>query len=257
MTSNLGWATESDALWCTVSAGQTGNGSITATFAENLSTLPRTANITVSAAGVAPVVVTVEQAGAAQTNSLTIHLLLEGLYNGTNLHKAQDENGDHFAGTIADMLSIELHDAMAPYAMVGTAFEAELSLDGTVTLSNLPSLYNGNYYIVVKHRSSLETWSASPILLNGEAQVYDFTDASTKAYGNLLKLMDTRYALYAGDANQDGAIDQTDAELIALTANLFIGGYVPQDLNGDAVVDALDLILVDNNAANVITTVRP
>jgi hypothetical protein len=95
------------------------------------------------------------------------------------------------------------------------------------------------------------------VVLNGEAQTYDFTDASTKAYGNNLKLMGTRYAMYAGDANQDGIIDQTDADLLSITASLFVGGYIPHDLNGDAVVDALDLILIDNNAAESISKKSP
>jgi hypothetical protein len=38
---------------------------------------------------------------------------------------------------------------------------------------------------------------------------------------------------------------------------LFVGGYIPHDLNGDAVVDALDLILIDNNAAESISKKSP
>jgi hypothetical protein len=38
---------------------------------------------------------------------------------------------------------------------------------------------------------------------------------------------------------------------------MFSTGYVPNDLNGDGVVDALDLIMVENNALNFISVILP
>ena len=71
VTSNSSWTVVSDQTWCTVTPSGTGNGTITATYAQNLLTIPRVANITVTVVGLAPVIVTVSQAGAAPTLSVT------------------------------------------------------------------------------------------------------------------------------------------------------------------------------------------
>jgi len=65
------WSATSDQTWCTVTPTGTGNGTITATYTQNTQLPSRVANITVSVAGVTPVVVTVSQAGAAPTLSVS------------------------------------------------------------------------------------------------------------------------------------------------------------------------------------------
>ena len=65
------WTAVSDQTWCTVTPTGTGNGTLTATYAQNTGLSSRVANITVTATGVAPVVVTLSQAGAAPTLSVT------------------------------------------------------------------------------------------------------------------------------------------------------------------------------------------
>ncbi len=65
VTSNADWTVISDQPWCIVTASGTGNGQITADYQKNTSLNQRIANITVTAAGVAPVSVTVTQSGAA------------------------------------------------------------------------------------------------------------------------------------------------------------------------------------------------
>jgi hypothetical protein len=66
VTSNSSWTTNSNQAWCTLTPSGNGNGTIIATYSENTSLSPRTANITISVAGVNPIVVTVTQeAGVA------------------------------------------------------------------------------------------------------------------------------------------------------------------------------------------------
>ncbi len=65
------WAAVSDQTWCTVTPSGTGNGTINATYAQNTGLSSRVANITISVTGVSPVTVTVSQAGAAPTLSVT------------------------------------------------------------------------------------------------------------------------------------------------------------------------------------------
>jgi hypothetical protein len=71
VTSNSAWTVTSNASWCTVPPSGTGNGTIAATYLENTSLSVRVADITVTVAGLAPVVVTVTQAAAAPTLSVT------------------------------------------------------------------------------------------------------------------------------------------------------------------------------------------
>ncbi|NVO18476.1 MAG: T9SS type A sorting domain-containing protein [Bacteroidetes bacterium] len=71
VTSNMSWTVVSDALWCTVNPSGTGNGTITANYTQNVSPASRVANITVSASGLAPVIVTVSQAGSMPTLTVT------------------------------------------------------------------------------------------------------------------------------------------------------------------------------------------
>ncbi|MCX6268186.1 MAG: PKD domain-containing protein, partial [Bacteroidetes bacterium] len=65
VTSNAVWTAVSNQTWCTVTPTGTGNGTITATYAQNTNPAGRIASITVAAAGVSPVIVTVTQAGTA------------------------------------------------------------------------------------------------------------------------------------------------------------------------------------------------
>ncbi|MCX6278932.1 MAG: S8 family serine peptidase [Bacteroidetes bacterium] len=71
VTSNSAWIVSSDQTWCTVSPSGTGNGTITANYTENTSVTTRVANITVSVAGLSPVVVLVNQTGSTPTLAVT------------------------------------------------------------------------------------------------------------------------------------------------------------------------------------------
>jgi len=71
VTSNTGWTVTSDQTWCSVDPSGTGNGTITAVFAENLIPVARIASITVTVNGLTPITVTVTQAGALPTLLVT------------------------------------------------------------------------------------------------------------------------------------------------------------------------------------------
>ncbi len=67
VASNSNWAVSSNEPWCTVNSSGSGNGTINASYAENASTLPRVATITVTVSGIPSETVTVSQAGADPT----------------------------------------------------------------------------------------------------------------------------------------------------------------------------------------------
>jgi uncharacterized delta-60 repeat protein len=113
----------------------------------------------------------------------------------------------------------------------------------------------GQYYLQIKHRNSIETWSVVtyPFL----TMEFDFTTAASQAYGNNQILKGTKYCIYSGDVNQDGAIEATDLMIVDNAAFLGLGGYIPPDVNGDYFVDGSDLQVVDNNSTRFIGIVRP
>ena len=203
--------------------------------------------------------------GSSSTLNVTLFkqgafkVFLEGLYNPEShlMNGAKDENGTHFNSGIADKISIELHNSSFPYSMVYVAYDIYLKTDGTTECA-IPSEFQDSYYIVIKHRNSLETWSNVPVSFQGISINYDFSDSMLKAFeGNMKKLEPGFYGLYSGDINHDGLINALDLNNAQNGADNFHTGYIDADNNGDGVIDALDLIIIDNNASNFIEVKKP
>jgi len=196
---------------------------------------------------------------SAATRILNIKLFLEGLYAGSGtMNKAQNASGDQFPGSVADLVTVELHNTVAPYGVAYQFSNADLNTDGTLSISALPSDVTGSYYLVIKHRNSIETWSALPVDFSSPGSLsYDFSTSASKAFGNNMKQIGTDYVFFAGDDNQDGLVDSSD--LIGTdndVANFQIG-YLSTDVNGDGLIDASDLILIDNNNAMFVGAMHP
>ncbi|MBK7175257.1 MAG: M28 family peptidase [Bacteroidales bacterium] len=189
--------------------------------------------------------------------NLQISLFLEELYQGGGLmRKAQDASGDHFNGTVADQVNIELHDALDYSNIVYTAGNVDLNTNGTLNLQ-IPAIHSGSYFITVKHRNSIETTTSSPVNFSGSTIIYDFSTAITQAYGNNLLLSGGKFLLYGGDVNQDGNVDSGDVIVLLNDASAFTNGYISSDVNGDGLIDASDMIIVDNNASRLIQAILP
>jgi photosystem II stability/assembly factor-like uncharacterized protein len=157
-----------------------------------------------------------------------------------------------------DTLKIYLRSSIAPYSVADSTLAV---LDSTnmyadCAFENAPS---GQYYIVVKHRNSIETWSKSggEQFIKNSIMEYDFTDASSKAFGENLTRVGSVWCLFSGDVNQDGTVDASDLSSVDNDAANFISGYVTTDLTGDGFVDGTDFAIVDNNAASFVSVVRP
>ena len=116
----------------------------------------------------------------------------------------------------------------------------------------------GTYYIQLKHRNSLETWSKNGVNYIMDSTLnYDFTFAATQAYGNNTKLKGTKYCLYSGDISQDGYIDLSDVVGIYNNATAFVNGYVVTDVNGDLITDLADVLIAYNNAIAFVSAKFP
>lgn len=174
--------------------------------------------------------------------SLNLTTIIEGFWNGSTM--------------VSDTVKVNLHSSTFPYVIVATAkILLDPSGNGVLTFSNASS---GAYYIEVRHRNALETWSKTPqTFMVGSTTNYDFTTAANKAFGDNLIFKLGKFANYSGDVNQDGTIDGSDLSLIDNDANFFISGYVSTDVNGDTVVDGTDGAITENNAANFVSVARP
>nr|HMS34901.1 hypothetical protein [Ignavibacteria bacterium] len=145
----------------------------------------------------------------------------------------------------------------SPYAVVDSA----VGLLDSLTFKSAFQFTNattGTYYIQLKHRNSLETWSKNGVnYIQDSTLNYDFTFAATQAYGNNEILKGTKYCLYSGDVTQDGFIDLTDVVLVYNASSAFTTGYVSTDVNGNSIVDLTDIIIASNNANNFIAKKTP
>ncbi len=174
---------------------------------------------------------------------------MQGNYDDAVNHNRWDEK-----------VKVYLAQSFPPYNIIDSAEDYVCSLNdmGHFFFSNAPT---GAYYIVIKHRNSLETWSKTPWAIYEQSiQHIDFTQYATASYGDNAVLVDTSpqtYAMYGGDVNQDGTIDGTDLQLIDNDAYNFVTGFVPTDAYIDYIVDGTDYALADNNAYGFISKIAP
>lgn len=192
----------------------------------------------------------INQVQTACTNTSTIlnlKLFLQGLYTGNSLMSPSLMNQGVTSNTnITDSIEVELHDANSPYTLV-RASNTILSTNGSVSCSFSPSI-TGSYYIVVKHRNGVTTWSATPIAVGTSPTFYDFTTTSSQAYGNNMIQMELgKWAFYSGDLNHDENVDLLDISSLESDINAFQFGYFATDLNGDGNVDLLDSSILEPN----------
>ncbi|TAH38405.1 MAG: hypothetical protein EYC69_14720 [Bacteroidetes bacterium] len=132
--------------------------------------------------------------------------------------------------------------------------------DGTASV-NFPTAVAGSYYIAVKHRNSIETWSLNTVAMASGVTIYNFSTALSQAYDDgfnpPMQSMGGVYAIYSGDVNQDGTVDGTDLTDIDNDNNIFAFGYNVTDCTGDGATDSNDIIIVDNNKKLFLFYARP
>lgn len=75
--------------------------------------------------------------------------------------------------TICDSITVELHDQFDPTITVSTNFVA-LHTDGWAEVRLPTALNGGSYYVAIKTRNAIETWSKLPVTL-GTTTNFDFT----------------------------------------------------------------------------------
>jgi hypothetical protein len=199
--------------------------------------------------------------GISPCSPLTLNLtaFIQGYYTSGNMMAPVLFNQGVSTNTnLTDEITVELRSPVPPYNVVASTV-AMLQRNGhaTCTFSNANQ---GLYYIVVKHRNGLQTWSANPSAVSASASTstYNFTTSSSKAYGdNMVEVEPGVWAFYSGDINQDENVDLTDFSLYEDDANNFLYGYLPTDVDGDGSVDLLDSPVLENNINQFIFSNHP
>ena len=158
----------------------------------------------------------------------------------------------------SDTVRLYLRQTSAPFNIVDSskAVVNAGSFAGSFVFNNATS---GTYYLQVKHRNSIETWSKSggePFTQGGNNS-FNFTTSAAQSFGSNQILRAGKYCMYSGDVDQDGLVELNDASLTDNDIFSFTAGYVNSDVNGDGIVDLDDISFVDNNTTLFISVIRP
>ena len=176
--------------------------------------------------------------------SLGLKALIEGFYNSVSDTQ------------VGDTVKAYLRNTAVPYAVVDSA-KGYLNSTGNASL-NFSHASAGSYYIVIDHRNSIETWSSAGVSFTpGSVTNYDFTTLSSQSYGSNLKLKGTKWCIYGGDVLRNGSVELSDVLEVYNKSSAFTTGYVKSDLNGDNIVDLVDITIAFNNAISFVTVMKP
>ncbi len=169
----------------------------------------------------------------SSVRTLNLTALIQGFYDGSSM--------------APDTVTVVLHNTISPFAVVDSA-KVVLNSSG----SGSPLFYSAvdgvNYYIAIKHRNSLETWSANTPQFSAGTMNYNFTTAQAQTYGLNAVQVSTEWCIYNGDVNGDEFIDGSDVSDCFNDANIGASGYIVTDLTGDDFVDGTDVSIAFNNS---------
>ena len=107
--------------------------------------------------------------------TLNLKIFIDGYYDNSNhtMIPLLYNTGNSTNNLEVDTITVELHSASSPYSMIESS-KGILKVDGTCSVVYSPDRFGLPYYIVLKHRNALETWSKIPIVLDTITE-YDFT----------------------------------------------------------------------------------
>jgi chitodextrinase len=193
----------------------------------------------------------------APNTTLNLKLYIEGYYDALThaMTPVLANQGIGSSATDVDEITVELRNA-STFAVIATT-TAVLKTDGAASCI-FNSSNTGSYYIAVKHRSAVQTWSNQPISFASNPTSYDFSNALIKAFGlNLRELEPGVFGLFIGDINQDESIDNSDSTDLFNDIENSNFGFLTTDLNGDGSVDNSDSENFFNNIDNSVFSNHP
>jgi endonuclease/exonuclease/phosphatase family metal-dependent hydrolase len=192
---------------------------------------------------------------------LNLKLYIQGFFTGNQSMTAVADPVNY--PSVCDSIRVELAESVSPYNPVHTQFST-INTNGEGVFVFPPSVFGNDYYIVVKHRNSLETWSSIPLAFDDTTLLYDFTTSAGQAFGNNLANVDGEFCLFSGDVSdgitsgvQDGLINMDDYQVMEDALLQFINTYHVSDLTGDWITETADFSLLENNILLNLSVQRP
>jgi hypothetical protein len=189
---------------------------------------------------------------------LNLKLFLEGFYTGTsNMRSTLFDAGISSDPLASDSITVNLWSP-SNLSNPSAAFSVKgiLKKNGTCQLT-IPGVSIGtSYYIAVKHRNHIETWTAAPVVFSANTS-YDFSTSISQAFGNNMNGISGVFVIYAADLNQDGAVESEDYSKMENDIQLSLFGYYTSDITGDNAVESEDYSLIENNIQKSIFLSRP
>ncbi len=179
--------------------------------------------------------------------NLNLTAFIEGFYNSVS------------NSMISDTARVYLKNNLSPYNTIDSA-KGILNSSGIGSFLFSNAVNGVNYYLAVKHRNSIETWSKTTVVFSGGSSTYDFSNDANKAYGDNQKQIDTspiRFSIYNGNFDQNSFINLADVLGVYNAASSFLTGYKVSDMNGDNMTDLSDLIITSNNSNSFVIVMRP
>jgi len=233
---------------------------------------PTISNSTTAASGTYTVTVTNANGCTATANTtvtinncpstLNLTLFLQGFYTGGGTMRNTLYNlGISSDSTATDTIKINLWAANhLSNSSPDYSAKTILHKNGMASVTFPVAVVGNSFYIAVNHRNSLETWSRAPVAFTGTN--YNFSTSLTQAYSNgfnppMKNMGPGVYAIWGGNATQDGTVDASDMAAVDNGATLFLYGYNSTDCNGDGATDASDMQLIDNNTQLDLFFARP
>jgi len=181
---------------------------------------------------------------------LELKIAMEGFYDNVNNTL-----------NISDTATVFIRNITAPFDIIDTSMAVvdSVSFTGNFKLKNTPT---GTYYVSVRHRNCLETWSRSggEFFSNGSTVSYDMSDNSSKALGNNIVQVNSSpdiFAMYSGDVVSDNFIELSDVIHTYNDATNFETGYNDSDLTGNNITGLADVLIASNNSNLFVGTITP
>lgn len=106
------------------------------------------------------------------TITLNLKVFIQGFYNVGSLMTSPLSNPSF--PLLCDTITVELHQAVPVYGLAYSV-KKTINTSGNGQFIFPAAVLNNSYYIVVRHRNSIETWSKNPVLFSGLTVNYDFS----------------------------------------------------------------------------------
>ncbi|HMQ70185.1 MAG TPA: right-handed parallel beta-helix repeat-containing protein, partial [Ignavibacteria bacterium] len=178
------------------------------------------------------------------SRKLNLKVLIEGLYkNSMNI-------------MISDTVKVEIRNPTSPFNLVDSK-SVLLDSAGNGVFDFFNPFNSMEYYLCIKHRNALETWSALTVSFVNNILNYDFTMSAGQAFGSNQILIGNKYCIYSGDIDQNNEVELSDVISVFNSAGDFSTGYVKEDITGDGVVDLTDVNYTKNNASFFVSSLKP